>query len=144
MFDTYQAFAADSPTLSAWLATIGSAVLAALVALVAYRAVWIIASRLTNGRVFAGRVLRYARVPGRIVVVLLALQFALDAVPPGLPRLAIVEHFTTLLLTIALAWLGMRCVRGVADAIIATHPLSVTDNLDASGCRPRLSSLRAR
>ena len=131
MRQALQAFAAEYPTVLAWLETTGSAVVAALVALVAYRSAWIVASRLSRGRVFAGTVLDFARTPGRVVVVLLALQFVWDAAPRDLPRLAAVEHFTVLALTIALAWLGMRSVGGLAEAIIRTHPVTTADNLQA-------------
>jgi small-conductance mechanosensitive channel len=131
MFERFQAFAADDPTLTAWLATIGSALVVVLVVVVAFRLAWTVASRLTQSRVFLASVLRFARVPARLVVVALALQFVWDAAPEGLPRLAAVEHTTALALTIALAWLGMRCVGGLAEAIIATHPMTTADNLHA-------------
>jgi small-conductance mechanosensitive channel len=131
MPEGFQAFMAHYPTLVEWLGTLASAPVAAVVALVAYRAAWLVASRLARERVYSTSVLRSARTPGRLVVVLLALQLAWDAAPEQLPRLAAVEHATTLALTIALAWLGMRCVGGVADAIIATNPLAVADNLHA-------------
>lgn len=131
MLERIQSFAADYPTLVAWLETIAAAAVAALVAIIAYRLVWTITSRLVRRRVFSASVLRFARAPGRLVVVLLVLQLVWDAAPGGLPRLATVEHATALALTVALAWLGMRCVGGVAEAIISTHPVTTADNLHA-------------
>ncbi len=131
MSENLRAFAADYPTLLAWLETLGSALAAGLVAVIAYRLAWSVVARLTRHRTFAATVLRFVRAPGCAVVVLLVLQFVWEAAPDGLPRLAVVEHATTLALTIALAWLGMRSVRGLAEAIILTHPLTSTENLQA-------------
>jgi len=126
-----QAFATEHPVVIAWLETAGWALAAALVALIVYRVAWLVASRIAHRRVFASTVLALTRTPGRTVAVLLALQFAWDAAPHDLPRLDAVEHFTALALTIALAWLGTRCVAGLAEAIIATHPVTTADNLEA-------------
>jgi small-conductance mechanosensitive channel len=131
MIDHLQSFFSDYPVLAPWLATVLSALVALVVALVAYRLAWKVVARIVHGRVFAATVLRFTRVPGRVVVLLLVLQFTWGAAPEDLPRLATVEHITTLALTIALAWLGMRCVGGLAEAVIATHPVTVADNLEA-------------
>lgn len=131
MIEDLQGFASAHATLIDWLETSGIAVAAALVAMGGYRLGWTVARRLTRDRVFSGTVLRFARVPGRVVAALLALELVWDAAPEGLPGLVTVERFTTLALTIALAWLGMRCVGGLADAIIASHPVTTADNLRA-------------
>jgi len=52
-----QTFAADYPALAAWLVTIGSALVAMLVALVASRLALTVVARLAQGRVFATTVL---------------------------------------------------------------------------------------
>jgi len=65
------------------------------------------------------------------VVILLVLQMVWEAAPDDLPRLSTVERFTTLALTVSLVWLGMRCVAGLSEAIIAAHPMSASDNLAA-------------
>jgi small-conductance mechanosensitive channel len=126
-----QAFATAHPVVIAWLETIGWALLVAIIVLIAYRVAWMVASRLVRHRVFATTVLRFTRAAGRTVAILVVLQFVWDAAPRDLPRIVAVEHLTALALTIALAWLGMRCVGGVAEAILATHPLTATDNLAA-------------
>lgn len=126
-----QALAAAHPVALAWLETVGWALAAAIVALILYRVASLVVSRVARRRVFASTVLRFTRPPARAVAVLLALQFAWDAAPSDLPRLAAVEHFTALALTIALAWFGTRFVGGFAEAIIATHPVTAADNLEA-------------
>jgi len=131
MPDNLQAFAESYPTLIAWLETLGSAVVAGLVTAVAYRVAWSIVSRLTRHREVAATVIRFVRGAGCAVVVLVVLQIVWEAAPDDLPRLAVVEHATTLALTIALAWFGVRSVGGLAEGIVVTHPLSVADNLQA-------------
>ncbi len=131
MFDDLQGFGSHSPTLIAWLATIGFALVAVLALLIGHRLAWAAASRLTHSRVFASTLLRFARKPASLVLVLVALQLVWDAAPDDLPRLITVQHFTTLALTGALVWLGMRCVAGLANAVVQLHPLEGEDNLHA-------------
>ena len=126
-----QTFAADYPTLAAWLVTIGSALVATLVALVASRLALTAVARLAQGRVFATTVLQHAKASARVVIVLLALQLVWNAAPDDLPRLATIERFTAVALTVAIAWLGMRCVGGLAEAIILNNPVTMANNLDA-------------
>jgi small-conductance mechanosensitive channel len=131
MLENLQGLAADHPALIAWLATLAGALLALLVAALAYRLVWTVATRLIENRSFAATVLRFARGAGRTVVLLLVLESVWEAAPEDLPRLATAERLTTLALTMSLVWLGMRCVAGLSEAIIATHPMSRDDNLTA-------------
>jgi small-conductance mechanosensitive channel len=126
-----QTFAADYPTLAAWLVTIGSALVATLVALVAFRLALTAVARLAQRRVYATTVLQHAKASARVVVVLLALQLVWNAAPDDLPRLATIERFTAVALTVAIAWLGMRCVGGLAEAIILNNPVTMANNLDA-------------
>jgi small-conductance mechanosensitive channel len=131
MFENPQAFATDHPTLIAWLATVVAAIAASLIAALAFRLAWTVASRLTRHQIFAANVLRSTRSAVRTVVILLVLQMVWEAAPDDLPRLSTVERFTTLALTVSLVWLGMRCVAGLSEAIIAAHPMSASDNLAA-------------
>jgi small-conductance mechanosensitive channel len=126
-----QTFAADYPALAAWLVTIGSALVATLVALIASRLALTVVARLAQGRVFATTVLQHAQASARVVVALLALQLVWNAAPEDLPRLATIERFTAVALTVAIAWLGMRCVGGLGEAIILNNPVTMANNLDA-------------
>ena len=131
MIDGLQTLAADFPSLAAWLVTAGSASVAVLIALAACRLALTAATRLTHDRIFATTVRRHAQASVQMVVVLLVLQLAWNAAPEDLARLATVERFTAVALTLAMAWLGMRCVSGLAEGIILTNPVAVADNLNA-------------
>ncbi len=131
MLEQLQTLATANPKLFAWLSTLTSALLAALVVALAYGLAHAVISRLLRGRSFATTLLQAARNPGRAAVILLSLQVVWEAAPEDLPRRASVEHLTALGLTIALTWLGVRCVAGIAETIIATHPVSAADNLQA-------------
>jgi small-conductance mechanosensitive channel len=131
MFENPQAFAADHPVLIAWLATVMAAIAASLIGLLAFRLAWAVASRLARHRTFAAYVLRFTRGAACAVVVILVLQLVWEAAPDGLPRLSTVARFTTLALTVSLVWLAMRCIAGLSEAIIDSHPTSASDNLAA-------------
>jgi hypothetical protein len=131
MADGLQLFASNYPTLFAWLRTLGWAAGTAVAAAIVYYLIWSLVARLTRARAIVASVLRFVRRAGCVVVVLLAVQIAWEAAPADLPRIAFGEHATTLALTIALAWLGVRAVAGLAEGIIVTHPLTVADNLQA-------------
>jgi small-conductance mechanosensitive channel len=136
-----QAFGADYPMLTGWLITVAIALAAILASLVGHRVAWAAASRLTRSRVFASAFLRFARDPARLVLALVALQFVWDAAPDDLPRLVTVEHFTTLALIGALAWLGIRSVAALADAVVQLNPVDGTENLHARRVRTQTQVL---
>ncbi len=131
MFENPQAFAADHPMLIAWLVTVTAAIAASLIAVLAFRLAWAVASRLAHHRIFAANVLRFTRGAACAVVIILVLQMVWEAAPDDLPRLSTVARFTTLALTVSLVWLGTRCVAGLSEAIIASHPTSASENLTA-------------
>ena len=111
IFADLKAFAADFPSLAAWLMTLATALAAVLAALVGRRLAWAAASRLTHSHRFANSLLGSARGPTRAVFALIALQLVWEAAPDDLPRLATVERLTTLALIAALVWLGIRASR---------------------------------
>jgi small-conductance mechanosensitive channel len=131
MIADWQAFAGDNPALAGWPMTLVVALAAVLAMMVGIRIAWTAATRIARGRVFATTFLRYARDPTRLVLALIALQFVWSAAPDDLLRLATVERITTLAITGALAWFGMRCIAALADAVIQLNPADTTDNLHA-------------
>jgi small-conductance mechanosensitive channel len=119
------------PTLAGWLDVLLVALPAVMAAIVATQVAWVAAVRLARSRVFAATMLQFARWPTRLVAVLFALQIALAAAPDDLRGLLFVERGAALALTVAFAWLAMRCIAAVADAVIQRNPVDAADNLRA-------------
>lgn len=69
--------------------------------------------------------------PAQWVLPLVALQLALQGMPEDLRGVPQAQHGTGVLCILALTWFAMRALRGVADGVIAMHPVSVADNLAA-------------
>jgi small-conductance mechanosensitive channel len=59
------------------------------------------------------------------------MQLVWAAAPDDLAHIAGVRHINGLLLIAALTWLLLRAIAGLAAGIIARHPVSVDDNLNA-------------
>lgn len=131
MVADWQALAGDYPNAMGWLTTLGVGLAAVLATFVVVQVAWAAAARLAPSSVFAATLLRFARNPTRLVAALAALQFVWSAAPDDLRGLMTVDRITTLALTGALAWLGMRCVAAVADAVVQLHPVDGADNLHA-------------
>jgi small-conductance mechanosensitive channel len=131
MIAQWEAWAVTFPNLTGWLTTLAIALAAVLATILALRIAWAAAARMAQPRVFASALLRHARDPARLVLALGVLQFIWSAAPEDLPRLASVERVTTLAITGALAWLGVRCIAAIADAVIRLNPADTADNLHA-------------
>jgi small-conductance mechanosensitive channel len=69
--------------------------------------------------------------PAQWVVPLVGVQLALQGMPEDLRGLAQAQHLAGVLCILALTWLLMASMRGVADGVIALHPMTVADNLAA-------------
>lgn len=80
---------------------------------------------------FSRRLVRYGHNAGRMAVFLFVLQIFLrdDTEPGGL--IAIVRHVNALGLIVALTWLGVRCIKALADTIVELNPVDLSDNLRA-------------
>jgi small-conductance mechanosensitive channel len=65
------------------------------------------------------------------VLPLLALQLVWQAAPDDLRWINNIRHFNGLALIAALTWLASAAIGGVADGVIARHPVDVADNLQA-------------
>jgi small-conductance mechanosensitive channel len=71
------------------------------------------------------------RAPARLLLPLLALAIVWHGAPFTLPGLAMVQRLTAMAAIAALTWLLVRAVTGYGDAVIAAHPITGTDNLEA-------------
>ena len=87
--------------------------------------------RITVSLPFSRKLVQYGHRAGAIVVFLLAAQIILRNAPSSLPGLELVRHLNTLLLITALTWLGVRCVKAIAMAIVEMNPADAPDNLQA-------------
>ncbi len=95
------------------------------------------------GRVFMLRVGRHFSVtqsllrstvaPMQIVMPLIFLQVVLLATPDDWTFMPRVRHVTGVVFILAITWLVIRSIGGLADTIIVMRPVTQTDNLHARG-----------
>jgi len=124
-------FAVDFPDFPPWAVTALAAFAAALAALVAHRIAWLVLLRITLPTPLMQAVVRSCGAAARAVLPLLALQLVWQAAPDDLRWINNIRHFNGLALIAALTWLASAAIGGVADGVIARHPVDVADNLQA-------------
>jgi small-conductance mechanosensitive channel len=90
-----------------------------------------ILARLAAPFPFSRRLVRYGHRAGALVVFLLASQIVLRGAPDLLPGIDTLRHMNALGTIGALTWLGVRCVKAIADTIIELNPVHAPDNLQA-------------
>lgn len=121
----------DFPDFPPWAVTALAAFAAALAALVAHRIAWLVLLRITLPTPLMQAVVRSCGAAARAVLPLLALQLVWQAAPDDLRWINNIRHFNGLALIAALTWLASAAIGGVADGVIARHPVDVADNLQA-------------
>jgi small-conductance mechanosensitive channel len=114
-----------------WTATAAVALFAVIGALVVHRV----------GRAMLRRALGSLPIPRAIIdatqsaaaaaLPLFALQVVWTAAPDSLRHIAIVRHYNGLLLILAVTWLGLRVIKGLANGVVEWHPATMEDNLHA-------------
>jgi small-conductance mechanosensitive channel len=119
------------PHLTGWVPVLAAALPALLLAELAYQIGQRVLRRALRGRSAALMVLEAARTPAHLVLPLLALNLTWQGAPEDLPGLVSVQRATGMLLIAAVSWLLANCVNGFGNAVIAAHPVSVADNLNA-------------
>jgi len=87
--------------------------------------------RLTRFMPVASVVAQQSRAPAQLLLPLVALQAVWQGAPDDFALISGVRHANALLLLLALTWLGLRAIRGVAQGVIDRHPVDVEDNLHA-------------
>ncbi|MDR3451649.1 MAG: mechanosensitive ion channel [Rhodoferax sp.] len=110
------------------------ALLAVLLALLVHGVGAALVLRLTRSMPVAFAAARQCKAPARVLLPLTALQAVWQIAPDDFPLIGAVRHGNSLLLLLALTWLGLRAVRGVrgvAQGVVGLHPLDVEDNLNA-------------
>jgi len=116
---------------SPWTATALLALVAVIAALVLHRLAGAVLVRATASAPVLRAIVMSAQRPAGAVLPLLALQVLWQVAPNSLHFIDGVRHTNGVLLIGAVTWLGMALISGVSEGIVAGHPMSVEDNLQA-------------
>ena len=125
------AVAADLLRQDPWTATAMLALLAVTVALVVHRVVGSLLRRATRPAPVLHAMLVAIERPAGAALPLLGLQLVWQLAPNHLHLIGNVRHANGLLLIAAITWLVIAAVRGLADGVVAQHPVDVEDNIHA-------------
>lgn len=117
---------------SPWTATAAVALVAMVVAMVAHRVVGGLLRRATRNTapVLHAMLASVQRAAGAALP-LAALQVVWQVAPNTLAHIEAVRHTNGVLLIAALTWFVMSAIAGLADGVIARHPVDVEDNYQA-------------
>jgi small-conductance mechanosensitive channel len=116
-----------------WRATALVAMAALVAAMIAHHVVGSLLRRATRGAPIVNTVLLSVEQPAGAVLPLMALLFVLTFSDDHLRAIAGLRHINGILLIAAVTWLAMAAIRGLADGVIARHPVDVEDNIHARG-----------
>jgi small-conductance mechanosensitive channel len=114
-----------------WTITLVVALVAALVAVVVHVVGRAVLHRVTRHSIILEAMLKHTERAGAFALPLLAMQVVWSAAPDQLPFIGVVRHVNGLLLLAAATWLAIGAIGGVADGVIARHPIYIEDNLQA-------------
>jgi small-conductance mechanosensitive channel len=114
-----------------WTATMAMAVAAVIGALIVRAIGDLVLRRAARNSRLLTAIVTALEVPAGAVLPLIALQLVWQGAPDHLAHMAVVRHANGVLLILSLTWLAMAAVSGVADGVIARHPVDVADNLEA-------------
>jgi len=116
-----------------WFATAVAALVAVGLALVAHTLLRGVLTRVADREqlLLPQAVLRRTARAASFAWPLLALQLVLQAAPDLLPGIGFLRHTGGIALIAAMTALAMGAIGGVADGVIARHPATVADNLQA-------------
>ncbi|MDB5899751.1 MAG: putative small conductance mechanosensitive ion [Ramlibacter sp.] len=114
-----------------WPTLLLTAVAAALLAILAHAISLRVLRRAVRGSVIVSAMLERTQRAAAFVWPLLAMQLVWQAAPEELDNIAQMRHVNGILLIGALTALAMAVIGGLADGLIARHPVDVEDNLHA-------------
>jgi small-conductance mechanosensitive channel len=114
-----------------WVGMIGEILIAMVLVSIFHRIGTAFLERIAAPFPFSRRLVRYGNRSGKAAVFFLVLQVILRAQADSLPGIETLRHLNALLLITSLTWLGVRCVKAIADTIIELHPADAPDNLHA-------------
>ncbi|QJW84947.1 mechanosensitive ion channel [Ramlibacter terrae] len=113
------------------VATAFVALAAVFGAMVVHRLARAVLRRLVRGSLMLQSMLTATERAGSAVLPLLALMAVWQAAPNDLPFIGTVRHMNGLLLIGAMTWWFMSFINGFAEGVLARHPSTVEDNLNA-------------
>ena len=116
---------------NAWTAVAGIALVAVVAALIGRAIARALLVRATKHTPLLHAILLATENAGGAALPLAALQVVWAGAPDNLRWISSVRHVNGLLLIAALTWLVMRVIAGLAQGVMARHPLTVEDNLAA-------------
>jgi small-conductance mechanosensitive channel len=114
-----------------WVVTLATALIAALVALLAHTMLRAVLRRMTKHSIVLRCILESTERAVSFALPLLAMQIVFGAAPDDLARINIARHITGLLLIAMFTWLIVGAINGLADGVIERNPTTVDDNLHA-------------
>ena len=114
-----------------WFGTWTAALVAVVIVLLAHRIGSLLLLRITRSAQVLHPTVVKARVPSKVVLLLLALQTVWQAAPDELRWIDNVRHVNGLLLIAAMTWLVARVIAGFAQGVLDRHPVDVEDNMNA-------------
>jgi len=122
-------------TVWAGLLPWGPVLVAAAVAVVLAAVAFVIGAQVVTRAVastpMARAVAHAVRPAARTLLPLLALSFVWNGASSDLPGLATLQRLTTMATIAAVTWLLVRAVNGYGAAVVAAHPVTAGDNLQA-------------
>ena len=120
------------PTFDHWPGTVALAITAGVVAWLVLRfIVSPIVGRLASRHAVANAMHHAAAPAARVALSLFVVQLVLNFAPDTLPLIGRVRFAAELAMIAAVTWFAIRVVGGVADAVVALHPIEAGDNLHA-------------
>ena len=114
-----------------WMLTLITALVAALGAVVVHVVARAVLRRMTKHALVFRTMLDHTERAGALVLPLLAMQVVWGSAPDNLPWIGIVRHVNGLLLLASATWLAIGAIGGLAEGVIARHPIYIEDNLHA-------------
>jgi hypothetical protein len=114
-----------------WIGLFVELLVAACAVLVAHRVGTAILQRLAAPLPYSHRLVQYGHRAGGMALFLLTTQVILRNASDTLEGINACRHLAALGLIASLTWLGVRCVKAVAQTIIDLHPADTPDNLQA-------------
>ncbi|MEC5399101.1 mechanosensitive ion channel family protein [Uliginosibacterium sp. H1] len=121
----------DELIANPYVALVVALAVAAVVGTLIHRSGRIVLARLSAPVPIAQTVLQKMSVPAGYALPLLLMQLVLRGAPDDLRGIDPLRHVCAVLLIIAITWLLLRAVSGLARGITDRHPLNVVDNLNA-------------
>jgi len=114
-----------------WTIAVVAAFAAVIGGLIVHRIGGAILRRATRHTPLLNSIVVAIDAPASAVLALFALQAVWQAAPDDMTHMGVVRHTNGVLLILAMTWLAMCAVSGLAQGVIARNPTDIADNLHA-------------